>query len=123
MENLVRGIHHFQTTQFNAHWELFKHLSEVQRPDTLMIICSGSRITPNLLLQTKPGDIFVLGNAGDIIPHKLHIGLMAYTAVMVVVTDFLTGVLSAIMSCAVLYRFFNTPAVEQLDQQEFAIGD
>lgn len=68
MENLVRGIHHFQTTQFNAHRELFKHLSEVQRPDTLMITCSDSRIAPNLLLQTKPGDLFVLRNAGNIIP-------------------------------------------------------
>jgi len=68
MEKLVRGIHHFQTTHFNDHRELFKHLSEGQQPDTLMITCSDSRIAPNLLLQTKPGDIFMLRNAGNIIP-------------------------------------------------------
>jgi len=68
MEHLVRGIHHFQTTHFNVHRELFKRLSEGQQPDTLMITCSDSRIAPNLLLQTKPGDIFVLRNAGNIIP-------------------------------------------------------
>jgi hypothetical protein len=35
---------------------------------------------------------------------------MAYTAIMVVVTDFLSGVLSAIVIYGVLYRFFDKPA-------------
>ena len=39
--------------------------------------------------------------------NRFHVGLMVYTAVMVVVTDFLTGVLSAIVIYAVLYRFFD----------------
>ncbi len=38
--------------------------------------------------------------------NRFHIGLMVYTAIMVVVTDFLTGVLSAIVIYAILYRFF-----------------
>ena len=42
--------------------------------------------------------------------NKFHVGLMAYTAVMVVVSDFLTGVLSAIVIYAVLYRFFESGA-------------
>jgi len=40
-----------------------------------------------------------------------HIGLMLYTAVMVVLTDFLTGVLSAVIIWVVLGRFFEKPAV------------
>ncbi len=68
MEKLVRGIHHFQTTHFNANRELFRKLSEGQQPDTLMITCSDSRISPDLLLQTQPGELFVLRNAGNIIP-------------------------------------------------------
>jgi len=55
--------------------------------------------------------------------NKFHIGLMAYTAAMVVVTDFLTGVLSAIVLYAVLYRFFDKPATESLQQGELASGD
>jgi carbonic anhydrase len=68
MEKLVRGIHHFQTTAFSAHRELFERLSQGQRPETLLIICSDSRIAPNLLMQTQPGDLFVLRNAGNLIP-------------------------------------------------------
>ena len=68
MEKIVRGIHHFQTTAFSAHRELFEILSQGQQPDTLLITCSDSRIAPDLLMQTQPGDLFVLRNAGNLIP-------------------------------------------------------
>jgi carbonic anhydrase len=68
MEKLVRGIHHFQTTAYGEHRELFENLSQGQRPETLLITCSDSRIAPNLLMQTQPGDLFVLRNAGNLIP-------------------------------------------------------
>jgi carbonic anhydrase len=68
MEKLVRGIHQFQTTEFSAHRELFETLSQGQRPETLLITCSDSRIAPELLMQTQPGDLFVLRNAGNLIP-------------------------------------------------------
>ncbi len=68
MEKIVRGIHQFQTTAFSAHRELFESLSQGQRPETLLITCSDSRIAPDLLMQTQPGDLFVLRNAGNLIP-------------------------------------------------------
>ena len=68
MENLVRGIHQFQATLFKDNQEFFARLSEGQQPDTLLITCSDSRIAPDILMQTKPGDIFTLRNAGNIIP-------------------------------------------------------
>ena len=68
MEKLVRGIHQFQTTAFSAHRELFEILSQGQQPETLLITCSDSRIAPDLLMQTRPGDLFVLRNAGNLIP-------------------------------------------------------
>lgn len=68
MENLVRGFHQFQATHFKDNQEFFARLSQGQQPDTLLITCSDSRIAPDLLMQTKPGDIFVLRNAGNIIP-------------------------------------------------------
>lgn len=68
MEKLVRGIHQFQNAEFKAHRELFAQLSEGQQPETLLITCSDSRISPNMLMQTKPGDLFVMRNAGNIIP-------------------------------------------------------
>lgn len=68
MEKLVRGIHHFQATHFRAHRDLFERLSGGQSPETLLITCSDSRIAPELVLQALPGELFVLRNAGNIVP-------------------------------------------------------
>ncbi|MBI1764986.1 MAG: carbonic anhydrase [Acidobacteria bacterium] len=68
MEKIVRGIHQFQTTHFSEHQELFAQLSHGQQPETLLITCSDSRIVPDLLTQTQPGELFVIRNAGNIIP-------------------------------------------------------
>lgn len=69
MRKLVKGIHHFQANIFSSQRELFERLAgDGQTPETLFITCSDSRINPNLLTQTDPGELFILRNAGNIIP-------------------------------------------------------
>lgn len=68
MEKLIRGVHSFQEGVFSSQQELFERLAGGQRPDALFITCSDSRINPNLLTQTHPGDLFILRNAGNIVP-------------------------------------------------------
>lgn len=68
MQKLIEGLHHFQTTVFGTQQELFERLAHGQSPETLFITCSDSRINPNLLTQTQPGELFILRNAGNIVP-------------------------------------------------------
>lgn len=68
MQKLVEGIHHFQANIFRSQQELFERLSQGQQPEALFITCSDSRINPNLITQTDPGDLFILRNAGNIVP-------------------------------------------------------
>lgn len=68
MQKLIHGIHHFQTALFGSQRELFERLAQGQAPETLFITCSDSRINPNLLTQTDPGELFILRNAGNIVP-------------------------------------------------------
>lgn len=68
MEKIIRGIHTFQSDVFGKQQELFHRLADGQSPDALFVTCSDSRIDPNLVTQTEPGDIFVLRNAGNIVP-------------------------------------------------------
>src|SRR5436305_5876515 len=68
MEKLVRGVHQFQTSLFGSQRELFERLAQRQSPDALFITCSDSRINPNLITQTEPGDLFIIRNAGNIVP-------------------------------------------------------
>lgn len=68
MQKLVQGLHHFQANIFRSQRELFERLAEGQNPEALFITCSDSRINPNLITQTEPGDLFILRNAGNIVP-------------------------------------------------------
>ncbi len=68
MEKLVEGFKKFQAEIFGGKRELFSRLSEGQTPRALFITCSDSRIDPTLLTQAEPGELFILRNAGNIVP-------------------------------------------------------
>lgn len=78
MQKLVQGIHQFQTRIFGTHRELFERLDrEGQAPETLFITCSDSRISPNLITQTQPGELFILRNVGNLVPSYETMGSTA----------------------------------------------
>lgn len=68
MQKLIEGIHHFQRESFLPLQGLFEQLAKGQQPETLFITCSDSRIDPNLLTRSQPGDLFILRNTGNIVP-------------------------------------------------------
>jgi carbonic anhydrase len=68
MQKLVQGIHHFQRNVFGRHRRLYERLVDGQSPLALFITCSDSRLDPQLLTQAEPGELFVLRNAGNIVP-------------------------------------------------------
>ena len=68
MRKLVEGIHQFQEDIFTSQRELFERLTGGQKPLALFITCSDSRIDPNRLTQTRPGELFIQRTAGNIIP-------------------------------------------------------
>ncbi|HEY6880950.1 MAG TPA: carbonic anhydrase [Polyangiales bacterium] len=68
MQRLVRGLNHFQTHVFREQREFFEKLATGQAPETLFITCSDSRINPNLITNTEPGELFIIRNAGNIVP-------------------------------------------------------
>ena len=75
MQKLIQGIHHFQSNLFSPQRELFERLADGQHPDALFITCSDSRISPNLITQTEPGELFIVRNAGNIVPpHGMMVG-------------------------------------------------
>ncbi len=68
MQKLVDGIHKFQKDVFASQSRFFERLADGQQPLALFITCSDSRIDPNMLTQTKPGELFIMRNAGNIVP-------------------------------------------------------
>ncbi|HEY8506035.1 MAG TPA: carbonic anhydrase [Gemmataceae bacterium] len=69
MHKILEGYRRFKANVFEARPEYFERLArKQQRPQALFITCSDSRIDPCLLTQTEPGDLFILRNAGNIVP-------------------------------------------------------
>lgn len=65
---IARGVIEFQKNVYLEKQDLFKTLAKGQRPKILFITCSDSRVDSSLITQTDPGDMFVIQNAGNIIP-------------------------------------------------------
>ena len=68
MHRLIRGIVEFREHQLSKYVERFRDLALAQSPDTLMVTCSDSRVVPDLLTSTHPGDLFTMRNVGNLIP-------------------------------------------------------
>jgi carbonic anhydrase len=68
MKKLIQGIVDFRNNLTDESRALFAQLALGQKPDTLFIACSDSRVVPNLFASTNPGDLFVLRNIGNLIP-------------------------------------------------------
>lgn len=67
-EKLIKGIKEFNQSVSHDYHELYSQLSAQQYPDALFIGCSDSRVLPNILSQSEPGELFVVRNVGNIIP-------------------------------------------------------
>jgi carbonic anhydrase len=68
MQTLVNGVHYFHNIGFEQQKELFERLAGGQNPEACFITCADSRIDPLLITNSKPGQLFVIRNAGNIVP-------------------------------------------------------
>lgn len=68
MKKLMRGLRQFQDTYVPTHKSLMAQLAKGQSPTVLFITCSDSRVQPELITQAELGELFVIRNAGNIVP-------------------------------------------------------
>jgi carbonic anhydrase len=68
IRRLLEGVQRFHDNEFPRDHAIFEHLASGQHPHTLFITCADSRIVPELITQTAPGELFVCRNIGNIVP-------------------------------------------------------
>ncbi len=65
---IIEGIVKFKKEDFERDKEFFQGLKEGQKPHTFYVGCSDSRVVPNLITKTLPGELFVVRNIANVIP-------------------------------------------------------
>src|ERR1700738_1096637 len=68
MEKIRAGVLKFQSEVFPQKRELYEQAASTQRPHSLFVTCTDSRVDPEGLTQSEPGDISVERNPGNLIP-------------------------------------------------------
>jgi carbonic anhydrase len=68
MKRIIDGFLQFKTDVFPKKRTLFHELANGQHPMALFITCADSRIVPELITQTQPGDLFICRTVGNQIP-------------------------------------------------------
>ena len=68
MQEIIAGVRTFQRDVYPNYRELFEKLAAGQSPEALVITCSDSRVDPFLFTNAQPGQLFVLRNAGNLVP-------------------------------------------------------
>lgn len=68
MKKLIRGLLDFQRHTLRPYRATFERLAKGQTPDCLFITCADSRVVPNMIVSTDPGDLFTVRNVGNLVP-------------------------------------------------------
>jgi len=62
------GYRNFRDKYFKDNEQLFDELAKGQKPHTILITCSDSRVAPTKILSAKAGELFIARNIGNIVP-------------------------------------------------------
>jgi carbonic anhydrase len=116
LDKLIEGHKRFHKDIFPHKRHQFQLLAESQAPEWLFITCSDSRVLPDLILQTGPGDLFITRNAGNVIPvHTGHIdGVTATIEYAVEVLKVKHAILCGHSDCGALKAALNRQGLEKL---------
>ena len=68
MEHIIDGVLRFQREVYPNSAALYRELAISQSPQAMFIGCADSRIVPEVFTGQGPGSLFVVRNAGNIIP-------------------------------------------------------
>jgi len=69
VEHLLSGYRRFRHSVWPGRRERFEALAQRgQRPETLVIACSDSRVDPAMIFDVGPGELFIVRNVANLVP-------------------------------------------------------
>jgi carbonic anhydrase len=74
---LIDGYRAFTTTRLPLERSRFQKLAETgQHPEVMVICCCDSRVSPEVIFDAHPGELFVVRNVANLVPPYSPSGLM-----------------------------------------------
>jgi carbonic anhydrase len=70
LRSLLLGISRYHRRFADQVRPLVQDLADSQNPDTLFVACVDSRVNPNLITTSGPGDLLTLRNIGNVVCHE-----------------------------------------------------
>ncbi|MES2906481.1 MAG: carbonic anhydrase [Pseudomonadota bacterium] len=68
-EKLLKGYHSFLGNRFEAERKRYETLAEgLQSPEIMVIGCCDSRVSPEIIFDARPGELFVVRNVANLVP-------------------------------------------------------
>lgn len=124
MPKITRGIVRFKTEVYPQRKALFDQLATGQSPEALFITCSDSRIDPNLLVQTEPGELFICRVAGNIVPPHTNFtgGITATIEYAIAVLKVKHIIICGHSGCGALHGVLDPDSVEHLPHVKQWLG-
>ncbi|CAJ0934725.1 unnamed protein product, partial [Mesorhabditis belari] len=74
MDRILRGVIKYNKTVKKDLVEQFKRIRDNPNPIAVMFTCMDSRMLPTRFTQSAVGDMFVVRNAGNLVPDALNYG-------------------------------------------------
>lgn len=68
IEEIRKGLFNFQHFTYKKYEKLYQDLQGRQSPHTLFIACSDSRVSPEILTDSEPGEVFTIRNIANTVP-------------------------------------------------------
>jgi carbonic anhydrase len=68
LNSLLKGFQSFRLLRYERKPELFEELLRGQSPKVMIIACCDSRVDPAIILDTDPGELFVVRNVANLVP-------------------------------------------------------
>ena len=67
-DRLTQGYRAFLGDRFQREQSRYRDLADGQAPDVMVISCCDSRVSPEVIFDASPGELFVVRNVANLVP-------------------------------------------------------
>ncbi|WP_439030626.1 SulP family inorganic anion transporter [Gordonia terrae] len=68
LRSVLGGVDEYENEHADALRAMLADITESQDPDSLFVTCADSRLLPNVITASGPGDLFTVRNVGNLVP-------------------------------------------------------